>query len=244
MLESGHGFDLYFNDKIISGKGVAVGNARERAFLIIRDKIIYMDLKPGEPVSDKVLAEQLEMSRTPVREALILLSAYNMVVLKPQSGTFVAPIDPEQVAIEQFSRYTMEKEIIKQVCAVKTEQLAAAYKENIELFETYNNSDAADRIRRLHDLDNEFHGLAFETMGRKNSFLHMHSYMQHIERLRVLTLMMGADRTINQDHHLIAQAVAEGNEKAAAEALEKHLNVYQESLKIAKTECPEYFILG
>lgn len=244
MIESGYNSGLYFNDKIVTGRNAAAGNARERAFLIIRDKIIYMDLKPGEPVSDKLLAEQLEMSRTPVREALILLSAYHMVVLKPQSGTFVAPIDSEQVVIEQFSRYTMEKEIVKQACAVKDEKLLLAYNDNIKLFEECNNSNDPDRIRRLHDLDNDFHGLAFTAMGRKNSFQHMHSYMQHIERLRVLTLKMEADKTINQDHQDIARAIYEGDEQSALRTLEKHLSFYQQTLKLAEAQYPDYFTLG
>lgn len=244
MVESGHGSGLYFNGKVVGSGSVGASNARERAFLIIRDKIIYMDLKPGEPVSDKLLAEQLEMSRTPVREALILLSAYNMVVLKPQSGTFVAPIDSEQVAIEQFSRFTMESEIVKQACAQKHDKLALAYEENIRAFEENNFGDDPDRIRILHDLDNDFHGLAFEAMGRGNSFRHMHSYMQHIERLRVLTLKMEADKTINQDHMDIARAILEGDEQTALNVLKKHLNFYQHTIKLAEAQYPDYFTLG
>ena len=244
MIESGVGSGLYFQNKMMGERNVSVGNARERAFLIIRDKIIYMDLKPGEPVSDKLLAEQLEMSRTPVREALILLSAYSMVVLKPQSGTFVAPIDSEQVAIEQFSRYTMETEIVKQACRQKHDKLALAYEENIKAFEACNYGNDPDRIRLLHDLDNDFHSLAFEAMGRGNSFRHMHSYMQHIERLRVLTLKMEADKTINQDHMDIARAILEGDEQTALRTLEKHLSFYQQTLKLAEAQYPEYFVLG
>ena len=179
-----------------------------------------------------------------MREALILLSAYNMVVLKPQSGTFVAPIDSEQVAIEQFSRYTMEAEIVKQACAQKHDKLALAYEENIKEFEDYNRGDHPDRIRILHDLDNDFHGLAFEAMGRKNSFQHMHGYMQHIERLRVLTLKMEADKTINQDHRDIARAILEGNQPTALRVLEKHLSFYQQTLKLAEAQYPDYFKLG
>ena len=234
----------YAKWQAVQNKESTAANARERAFLMLRDKIIYMDLKPGEPVSDKLLAEQLEMSRTPVREALILLSAYNMVVLKPQSGTFVVPIDSEQVAVEQFSRMAMEKEIIKLACAQKHDGLADAYRENINKFQTCKICGEADRIRRLHDLDNNFHGLAFASVGKLNSFRHMHSYMQHIERLRVLTLTMGADQTINDDHEKIARAIIEGDKQAAITALEEHLSSYQQTLKLAETQYPEYFVLG
>ena len=47
-------------------------NARETAYRVIRDKIIGCELKPGEAISDKQLAEELQMSRTPVREAVSL----------------------------------------------------------------------------------------------------------------------------------------------------------------------------
>ena len=94
----------------------AGSNARDTAYRILRDKILFLDLKPGEAVSDKQLSEELQMSRTPVREALIILTTANMVVLKPQVGTFVAPIDTEWVEMEQFARLALEKEVIRQAC--------------------------------------------------------------------------------------------------------------------------------
>ena len=233
-------FNMYANSD-----ATPVGiNAREKAYWIIRDKIIYMGLKPGEPVSDKILAEQLQMSRTPVREALILLSAYNMVIMKPQIGTFVAPINAEWLAMEQFSRLTMEKEIIRQVCNKKDSELYANYNKNLERFAKIKRSDSPNHIRKLHELDNRFHSLAFASCGRLNSFLHMHSYMQHIERLRVLALMEAADGDILKDHSAIASAVMEQDERTAIRCLENHLSIYIESLEKTKSKNPEYFILG
>ena len=219
-------------------------NAREKAYWIIRDKIIYMDLKPGEPLSDKILAEQLQMSRTPVREALILLSAYNMVVMKPQIGTFVTPINAEWLAMEQFSRLTMEKEIIRQVCSTPNPQLYIDYDRNLERFTEVKKCDSPNRIRKLHELDNHFHSLAFASCGRINNFLHMHSYMQHIERLRVLALMTETDADIISDHQAIASAVKEQDSRTALLCLENHLSIYLESLERTREKNPEYFVLG
>lgn len=222
----------------------AIVNAREKAYWIIRDKIIYMDLKPGEPVSDKVLAEELEMSRTPVREALILLSAYSMVVMKPQIGTFVSPISLDRLATEQFSRLTMEKEMIRQACLREDKMLYDSYKINLEHFAGVKKTSTTESIRRLHDLDNKFHSLAFASCGRFNSFLHMHSYMQHIERLRVLALMTETQSDILSDHKAIASAVMERDERTALICLEKHLTIYKDSLEKTKAKNPEFFILG
>ena len=62
-----------------------------------------MELKPGDPLNDRELAEELGISRTPMREALILLNNAHMVAIKPQSGTHVAPIDLHLMELEQFS---------------------------------------------------------------------------------------------------------------------------------------------
>ena len=49
------------------------------------------------------------ISRTPMREALIMLNIAHMVDIKPQSGTHVAPIDLKRMELEQFARFTLEK---------------------------------------------------------------------------------------------------------------------------------------
>jgi DNA-binding GntR family transcriptional regulator len=184
------------------------------------------------------------MSRTPVREALILLSAYNMVVMKPQIGTFVSPINAEWLAMEQFSRLTMEKEIIRQVCSKEDHVLYSKYKKNLAGFAEIKKCASDSQIRKLHELDNNFHSLAFASCGKINSFLHMHSYMQHIERLRVLALLTATDADILSEHTAIASAVMEQDTRTALLCLENHLNIYTESLERTKEKNPEYFVLG
>ena len=47
-------------------------SARETAYQTIRSRIITMELKPGDPLNDRELAEELGISRTPMREALLI----------------------------------------------------------------------------------------------------------------------------------------------------------------------------
>ena len=91
---------------------MAVRSAREAAYETIRSRIITMELKPGDELNDHELAQELGISRTPMREALIMLNIAHMVTIKPQSGTYVAPIDLKLMEMEQFARYTLEKEIL------------------------------------------------------------------------------------------------------------------------------------
>ena len=62
----------------------------------------------GVGLNDRELAQELGISRTPMREALIMLNIAHMVVIKPQSGTHVAPIDLKLMEMEQFARFTLE----------------------------------------------------------------------------------------------------------------------------------------
>ena len=222
----------------------AGGNARQTAFEIIRDKIINLDFKPGEALSDKQLAEELNMSRTPVREALIILSTSNMVLLKPQIGTFVAPIDVERMEMEQFARYTMEKEIVSLACTHMTDELKWRYEENLRAYRHYSESDAPDRGRRLMELDNSFHRIAFTAAGKENHYLHMISGMQHIERMRVLSVMGMSQEQTWQDHQQISGAIIAGELERALLWLDRHLNRYQENLRAIQTLYPEYFAVG
>ena len=58
-------------------------SARETAYQTIRSRIITMELKPGDPLNDRELAEELGISRTPMREALLMLNLARMVGAEP-----------------------------------------------------------------------------------------------------------------------------------------------------------------
>lgn len=218
--------------------------ARDVAYNIIRDKIIFLDLKPGEALSDKMLAEELGMSRTPVREAIIILSVAKMVVVKPQAGTFVAPIDLERVETEQFSRIAMEKEVIQRACHSITPALALEYEKNNAEFFKYENAEDPARIKKLMELDNQFHSIAFTAAGRGKNFTHMSNYMQHIERLRALSVTEHKHNELSSDHTEISRAVINGDNISAMYWLDKHLNRYIDSMENVRKRYPEYFELG
>lgn len=216
------------------------GNARETAYEIIKDKIISLDLKPGQHLSDKLLAEELNMSRTPVREALIILSVSNMVVLKPQIGTFVAHIDVDRMEMEQFSRYTMEKQILSMACGKLSDEDKWHYEQNIQAYEHYMQL-APGNEKKLLELDNEFHLIAFTAVGKGDDFFHMMERMQHIERMRMLSIMGVENDSTLDDHSKIYRALAAGDREQAQQVLDLHLNRYKENLEEVRRHFPEYF---
>ncbi len=222
----------------------AGSNARRTAYQILRDKIIRLELRPGEPLSDKQLAEELNMSRTPVHEAMILLAAVNMVVLRPQIGTFVAPIDTHMMEREQFARFAIEQEVMTQACPRLTEEHRWLYSENLRMYRHYSQIDMTDRPNLLLGLDNDFHRVAFLAAGKESNFEQMLKTLHHVERMRMLSLAgLNVEETY-LDHETIYSALRDGKLPEALEALELHLNRYKANLPSLQEKFPEYFTLG
>ena len=221
---------------------MAALSARELAYETVRSRIITMEWKPGDPLNDRELAEELGISRTPMREALIMLNIAHMVVIKPQSGTYVAPIDLKLMELEQFARYTLEKEILTRLCGKLTPGQETDYRRLIEDYRALEADTAAlQREKRLLELDNAFHRRAFELCGMEKHFDHMLSTLQHVERLRKFSLLTEENKSVCAAHTRILEALLHGDVQEVDEALQAHLNRYRLSVEEACRTHPDYF---
>ena len=70
----------------------------DRAYLLLRDRLITLQIKPGEPIDDVQVARELGVGRTPVREALKRLEDDALVVAYPRRGTFATTVDITDLA--------------------------------------------------------------------------------------------------------------------------------------------------
>ena len=74
------------------------GTNADRAYEIVRERLVMLDIRPGEPINDDRLAEELGFGRTPVREALKRLERERLVVAYPRRGTFATAVDMTDLA--------------------------------------------------------------------------------------------------------------------------------------------------
>lgn len=79
-----------------------------RAYRILLDQLIMLDIEPGEPIMEKQLAEELGVGRTPLREALKRLEADHLVVTYPRRGTFASQVDVTELAHVSEVRQALE----------------------------------------------------------------------------------------------------------------------------------------
>src|SRR5690242_21644140 len=81
---------------------------REEVHERLRDAILSVRLMPGQAVSENEIVDMLQVSRTPVREALQRLANEGLIHVVPQVGTFVARMDLARVREALFMREAIE----------------------------------------------------------------------------------------------------------------------------------------
>ena len=89
-------------------------SAGAQAFAALRHAIVTLKLRPGQSFSEQEVAQQLGVSRTPVREAFIKLADAGLVEVLPQRGTFVRKISVKAVKDARFVREAIELAVLRQ----------------------------------------------------------------------------------------------------------------------------------
>jgi DNA-binding GntR family transcriptional regulator len=87
--------DKAFSDLVPRARGSGVQTVYES----LKQSIVDLRLEPGAPLDEVRLAERFDMSRTPVREALVRLAAEGLVTQLPNRNTIVSPIDFGQLPV-------------------------------------------------------------------------------------------------------------------------------------------------
>ena len=86
-------------------------NNKEYSYRVIRNAIMFLELKPGQVISEVELAQMLQISRTPIREVLGKLREENLVEVIPQVGTYVSKINLQLIEEAAFMRYILKEKL-------------------------------------------------------------------------------------------------------------------------------------
>lgn len=88
--------------------GATTGSLAEQAYVALRDRLIMLDIAPGEPLQEGRLSEELGVGRTPLREAMKHLELDHLVVTYPRRGTFATHVDITALAAITEVRAALE----------------------------------------------------------------------------------------------------------------------------------------
>ena len=188
---------------------------------LLRNDIVLGKLKPLDPIREAELAARLGVSRTPVREALLRLQNVGLIDIFPQSGTRVAPVRLDKVRAVQLIREAVEVEVVRRACRIASDDTLAELRHLIE-----DQTLAARRndLRRLFELDEEFHRAIHRAAGLDAVAEELEDVKVHLNRLRFISVNWprGAEK-ITDEHEQILAALQARDEDAAAAAMTVHL---------------------
>lgn len=219
---------------------IVVDSAREKAYQSIRNKIVNLELPPGTSISMQDMAEQLEISRTPVREAFLRLQGEHLMEISPQKRSIVSRIDLKMVEQECFIREAFEVENMRLFVTQCTDRAIEEMRENIEL----QREAAKNRnYERYQELDNEFHLYPFRDTDQELAASMLTLMNGHYDRTRMLIRRsQEISNDIIGEHTMLLRSIMNRDVEKTIELLRKHIHAYQSIIDALKQKCPDYFV--
>ena len=126
---------------------------REDICNVIRNDIVHLKIKPGEPLNENRLAKELQVSRTPIREALRRLAAEGLVTVTPNVGARVSEINLRDFRELIEFRIILERGVAHLVALNSTADDLWAMRQLLIKAQSEKTGD----LDKLTDLDSEFH---------------------------------------------------------------------------------------
>jgi DNA-binding GntR family transcriptional regulator len=193
----------------------------ERAYTEIRRRILENEMPAGTQVLEQELAEMLEMSRTPVREAMVRLADEGMVEVRPRHGMRVLPISADDMREIYDVLTALESMAAERVAArgVSPEELRALRQAVVDMDAAL----AADDLRTWAAADERFHLLLVEYCDNQRLRALVSGYWDQSHRVRLVTLGLRPKPVdSNKDHAAVVDAIARGDAVAARRLHRQH----------------------
>ena len=205
---------------------------------VLRRKILTLELPPGAALSENELAAELGVSRTPIRECLILLSEEGLVQVFPQVGSFVSRVNPDKVADAQFLRESVELANIDDIPAEPDAEVVAALHTNL--------ADQHAPEIGLEDffaLDEAFHQGLLQLGGHDRVWPTVVAAKGHLDRARRLGLHVSESSThrFAEQHADVLRAILGGDRDQAKSLMRQHLRAVFDDVEQIRSRSPELF---
>lgn len=201
-------------------------------FQELRDRIVYGQYSPGTSLPEKDLCEEFNVSRTPLREALLKLQDMKLVTVIPRFGTTVTPVDINEIRCSFEVKIELEglagKLAAERIKPDKLEELDAVINEAALLLK----GDGSQRHQRLIAIEGRFH----EIIRQATQNLVLQEMLDNLH-YRCARLWSSALSDVVPDEEILDQmrkvyvALQEGDSKAARAHMEEHVQYFIERIK-------------
>ena len=202
----------------------------DRAYLALRDRLITLQIRPGEPIDDGQIARELEVGRTPVREALKHLEDDRLVIAYPRRGTFATAVDITDLAHINEIRLQLEPLAARRAAERATDVQRAELQELIARIE--GSDGPADDRTDLMRLDLTVHRAIYRAAG--NPHLEDVLIRYHNLATRIFCLFLGRLPNVIDhvnEHAPLLAAIVTGDAGTASELAREHVTGFEAGVR-------------
>ena len=196
---------------------------RDEVFNTLRERILKGVYKPGERLMEIHLADQLGVSRTPIREAIRMLELEGLVKMVPRKGAQVAKISKEDLQDVLEVRKALDTLSVKLACERITEDEIKLLNNAEREFEK---ALASKDVRDIAEADVAFHDVIHSATknGRLKSMIS--NLAERIYRYRFEYIKQQSDggKTLMLEHREIMRCIESRNVESAVKATEIHID--------------------
>jgi DNA-binding GntR family transcriptional regulator len=200
----------------------------EKAYQLIKHKIITLELRPSTVIDEQSLMDELELGRTPIREALQRLDSENLVNVVPRRGTFVT-----DVSLTDLQKIFELRIVLEGFCArLAARRITLSQIDQMKsILEDLDKVESGD-YRRLISIDDRFHAMLYQAAD--NEFLSDVLSRLYDLSLRLWYLVLNhlddVQESIEQ-HRAVAHALQSGDGERAEELIKQHVVEFQKQIK-------------
>lgn len=193
-----------------------------RAYRMLELRIVGLDLKPGQAITESELCEELDLGRTPVREALQRLAQEWLIKVLPRRGMIVSEVDLQCQMRMVEARRAMEGSLMRIAARKASRDERAQFR---QLAVQFRQAASSKDEMGLSVADSAFNQLSFQVAG--NEFLvaalqRMHALSRRFWKIQAQ--LSDILETTAQLHAELADAIADGDPELAAAATDKLLD--------------------
>jgi DNA-binding GntR family transcriptional regulator len=203
----------------------------DRAYVELRDRIVTLRLAPGTALREDELMRDLEVGRTPLREAVKRLALENLVAVQPRRGTSVSPVEASDIVNISEVRAELEGYAAKLAARRLGDDHRAAAEALLREVEDLAGSGDQDWLMRF---DERIHRFTWEAADNPYLLQTLERYFTHSLRIWYLVLdrLPGLGHAVHDQTHLL-EALLGGDGERARAIMREHVLDFQRELLAA-----------
>jgi DNA-binding GntR family transcriptional regulator len=205
---------------------------KEKAYRIIKKKLLALEFEPGSRIREDHLAEEISMSRTPVREAINRLTAEGFIKNVPRRGIFFVKIEPEEIKDLLDVRQALEVLAIDK-CVQKISPDQIRKLENI--IQEIDASLKEGEFPRCNELDSQFHQEIARVSGNKKLIDFCIEVEDHMHLARAIEKETHTHEKIQcalDEHRIILECIRNKDKLGAEKAIIVNIMSMRKNLEI------------